>query len=68
MSVERGLGVVVVLHDINMAARFCDDLLALERAPHDRAAKHRPWTLPVGATLNWWTAMACGLRGLCAWI
>lgn len=26
---ERGLGVVVVLHDINMAARFCDEIIAL---------------------------------------
>lgn len=27
---ERNLAVVVVLHDINMAARYCDDLLALK--------------------------------------
>lgn len=27
---ERGIGVVVVLHDINMAARFCDELIALK--------------------------------------
>ncbi len=26
---ERGVGVVAVLHDINMAARFCDDIVAL---------------------------------------
>ncbi len=26
---DRGLGVVVVLHDINMAARFCDEIVAL---------------------------------------
>lgn len=26
---ERGVGVVAVLHDINMAARFCDELVAL---------------------------------------
>ncbi|HWB50383.1 MAG TPA: ATP-binding cassette domain-containing protein [Stellaceae bacterium] len=26
---ERGLGVIVVLHDINMAARFCDEIIAL---------------------------------------
>ncbi|MEH3147391.1 MAG: ATP-binding cassette domain-containing protein [Methylobacterium frigidaeris] len=26
---DRGLGVVVVLHDVNMAARFCDEILAL---------------------------------------
>lgn len=29
LSKERGLGVVVVLHDVNMAARFCDEILAL---------------------------------------
>ncbi len=26
---ERGLGVVVVLHDVNMAARYCDEIIAL---------------------------------------
>ncbi|MFT4063674.1 ATP-binding cassette domain-containing protein [Paraburkholderia sp.] len=30
LSEKRGLSVVVVLHDINMAARFCDDLIALK--------------------------------------
>ncbi|WP_020179865.1 ATP-binding cassette domain-containing protein [Methylopila sp. M107] len=29
LSQRRGLGVIVVLHDVNMAARFCDDLAAL---------------------------------------
>ncbi|EWY37575.1 iron-hydroxamate transporter ATP-binding protein [Skermanella stibiiresistens SB22] len=29
LSRERGLGVVIVLHDVNMAARYCDELLAL---------------------------------------
>ena len=29
LSRRRGLGVVAVLHDINMAARFCDELIAL---------------------------------------
>lgn len=29
LSRERGIGVVIVLHDVNMAARFCDELLAL---------------------------------------
>ena len=28
---ELGLGIVVVLHDINMASRYCDDLIALNR-------------------------------------
>lgn len=31
LSRERGLGVIVVLHDVNMAARFCDEILALQR-------------------------------------
>lgn len=26
---ERGIGAIVVLHDVNMAARFCDEILAL---------------------------------------
>ena len=26
---DRGLAVIVVLHDVNMAARFCDELIAL---------------------------------------
>jgi iron complex transport system ATP-binding protein len=30
LSRERGLGVVIVLHDVNMAARFCDEILALQ--------------------------------------
>ncbi len=29
LSHELGLSVVIVLHDINMAARFCDDLVAM---------------------------------------
>jgi iron complex transport system ATP-binding protein len=29
LSRARGLGVVIVLHDVNMAARFCDEILAL---------------------------------------
>lgn len=28
---SHGLGVIVVLHDVNMAARFCDELVALQR-------------------------------------
>lgn len=30
LSRSHGVGVVVVLHDINMAARFCDEILALK--------------------------------------
>lgn len=29
LSREHGIGVVVVLHDINMAARYCDEIIAL---------------------------------------
>lgn len=29
LAKDRGLGVVVVLHDVNMAARFCDEIIAL---------------------------------------
>ncbi|WP_244433975.1 hypothetical protein [Azospirillum sp. B506] len=29
LSRERGIGVIPVLHDVNMAARFCDDIVAL---------------------------------------
>ncbi|STI83621.1 ferrichrome transport ATP-binding protein [Escherichia coli] len=31
LSQERGLTVIAVLHDINMAARYCDYLVALAR-------------------------------------
>jgi ferric hydroxamate transport system ATP-binding protein len=29
LSREKGLSVIAVLHDINMAARFCDEIVAL---------------------------------------
>ncbi|NTE87818.1 ATP-binding cassette domain-containing protein [Agrobacterium rubi] len=29
LSREKGLSIVLVLHDVNMAARFCDDIVAL---------------------------------------
>ncbi|HAI06933.1 MAG TPA: Fe3+-hydroxamate ABC transporter ATP-binding protein FhuC, partial [Pantoea sp.] len=31
LSRERGLTVIAVLHDINMAARYCDHLVALRQ-------------------------------------
>ncbi|PKA43731.1 ATP-binding cassette domain-containing protein (plasmid) [Rhizobium sullae] len=31
LSHERGLSVVIVLHDINLAARYCDEIIALNR-------------------------------------
>jgi len=30
ISRERSVGIVIVLHDINMAARYCDEILALK--------------------------------------
>lgn len=30
LSGERGMGIVIVLHDINAAARYCDEILALK--------------------------------------
>jgi iron complex transport system ATP-binding protein len=30
LSEERGVGVLIVIHDINMAARFCDRIFALK--------------------------------------
>lgn len=29
LSQERGLGIIIVLHDINMASRFCDNITVL---------------------------------------
>lgn len=29
---ERGLGVVIIVHDLNLAAQFCDELIALKQA------------------------------------
>lgn len=29
LSLERGFGAVMVLHDVNMAAQFCDEIIAL---------------------------------------
>ncbi len=31
LSVELGIGVIIVIHDINMAARFCDHIIALRQ-------------------------------------
>ncbi|MCC7250270.1 ATP-binding cassette domain-containing protein [Hyphomicrobium sp.] len=30
LSYERAMGVVIVLHDVNLAARYCDEILALK--------------------------------------
>ncbi|MCV6546624.1 MAG: ATP-binding cassette domain-containing protein [Cohaesibacter sp.] len=31
LSIKRGLSVIIVLHDINMAARYCDRIVALKQ-------------------------------------
>lgn len=31
LSVELGIGVIIVIHDINLAARFCDHIIALHQ-------------------------------------
>ena len=28
---EQGLTVLIIIHDINLAARYCDDILALKK-------------------------------------
>lgn len=55
---ERGFGVVIVLHDINMAARYCDEIIALREGRMvargaqaeilDSAVLDRIYGLPMG--------------------
>jgi iron complex transport system ATP-binding protein len=39
LSVEKSVAVVVVIHEINMAARFCDEIIALKNG---RMIAHGP--------------------------
>ncbi len=50
LSREKGLSVVIVLHDINMAARFCDGIHALRQGVV--AASGRPAAIMRGETLR----------------
>lgn len=50
LSRQLGLGVLVVLHDINMAARYCDELLALHSGR--LLAQDSPTGLMHGETLE----------------
>ena len=50
LSHDKGLSVVIVLHDINMAARFCDGIHALRRGVV--AASGRPSAIMRGETLR----------------
>lgn len=50
LSVERGLTVIAVLHDINMAARFCDHLAALRGG--EMIAWGEPQEIMCGETLE----------------
>ncbi|WP_349369059.1 ATP-binding cassette domain-containing protein [Salinarimonas sp.] len=59
---ERGLCVIVVLHDLNMAARFCDRIVALKqgrliaqgtpRAVVEPAVLHRVYGVPMAVVAN----------------
>jgi ABC-type cobalamin/Fe3+-siderophores transport systems, ATPase components len=50
LSRERGLSVIIVLHDINMAARFCDYIHALKQGRH--VASGTPLELMQGPKLR----------------
>jgi ferric hydroxamate transport system ATP-binding protein len=50
LSQEKGLSVVIVLHDINMAARFCDRLYALKAGR--LIAEGAPEEMMTAETLN----------------
>ncbi|HIX62312.1 MAG TPA: ATP-binding cassette domain-containing protein [Candidatus Halomonas stercoripullorum] len=50
LSRELGLGVVIVLHDVNLAARYCDRLIALHSG--QVLADATPAELMKGATLQ----------------
>ncbi len=50
LSHEKGLSVVIVLHDINMAARFCEGIHALRQGVV--AASGRPAAIMRGETLR----------------
>lgn len=50
LSRRKGLGVLVVLHDINMAARFCDEIIALHSGKV--IARGAPQAVMTGETLR----------------
>lgn len=50
LSQERGLTVIAVLHDINMAARYCDYLVALRSG--EMIAQGTPAEIMRGETLE----------------
>ncbi|PCR51833.1 iron-hydroxamate transporter ATP-binding subunit, partial [Escherichia coli] len=50
LSQERGLTVIAVLHDINMAARYCDYLVALRGG--EMIAQGTPAEIMRGETLE----------------
>ncbi len=67
LSQQRGLTVIAVLHDINMAARYCDYLVALRGGGNDRPgdasrtdAQRHAGTNP---TASRWDPAAPGGRG-----
>lgn len=59
LSRERGTGVVVVLHDVNLAARYCDEILAL--AGGRLVAKGTPDVIQTPETLATIFGLAMGV-------
>lgn len=58
LSQQRGLTVIAVLHDINMAARYCDYLVALRGG--EMIAQGTPAALMRSETPNKFTASRWG--------
>jgi len=59
LSDERGVGVVIVIHDINLAARFCDEIVALREGRV--VAQGGPDTILQGETLRGIYGIAMGV-------
>ena len=58
LTEERGLGVIIVLHDINMAARFCDEIPTLHLGA--MIAQHTGESSKTGSTAgNRWNKNGC---------
>lgn len=59
LSRARGIGVVLVLHDVNMAARYCDEIIALRDGR--MVARGTPDEILDGAVLDGIYGLAMGI-------
>lgn len=59
LSAVRGIGVMVVLHDVNMAARYCDEIIALREGR--MVARGTPAQILDGAVLDSIYGLAMGI-------